>query len=270
MAFRKYLAFTVVVIMMTILSGCEKELDFEYHDIEALPVIEGCLTQTQASVSISWTTPMDEPFDTLYVKDADVMLTDLTSGESYTVSANADGVYQRDMTGVPGHNYRISVFIEGKTYTSESVMLSPVVILGLQFFWIKMPGDDMAALQIRFTDNPLTPDYYWVRLYRNGKPYAWSVITDQTSVDGIIEEVVTTTHRDEKQEDEKQLLRDDDEVKVSVIPISRSMFNYLNAIMADSNGAPQYYGDKCLGYFLTSPIASSTIKYHPDEISYAQ
>lgn len=271
MRIRKYLtSIAVIITMTTTLCSCEKELDFEYHDIEPIPVIESTLTQSEASVAITWTTPMDEPFTNKSITDAAVTLTDLATGESFTLTPDGKSIFRREISGVPGLDYKITVVIGDNTYTSQSTMLSPVEIHDLQFHWIKMPGDDMAALQIRFSDNPLTPNYYWVRLYRNGEAYAWSIITDRAGINGIIEETITTTHRDESQEDEKQLLRDGDAVTVTVTPISRQMFDYLNAITNGSNGEPQYEGNKCLGYFLASPGASATIIYHPDAINYAQ
>lgn len=271
MKIRKYFtAIAVIMTMTTTICSCEKELDFEYRDIEPIPVIESCLTQSEARVAISWATPMDEPFTDSYITNAAVSLTDLATEESFSLAPDEKGVFYFEISGVPGHDYRITIKTSGKTYSSKSTMLSPVEIHALQFYWIKMPGDDMAALQIRFSDNPSTPDYYWVRLYRNGAAYAWSVIADRAAVDGMVEEVITTTHRDESQEDEKQLLRDGDMVTAVVTPVSRQMFDYFNAIMNSSNGEQQYEGGKCLGYFLASPCASATIIYHPDEIDYAQ
>lgn len=262
--------YIISVVLMFLFSSCEKELDFEYHVIEPLPVIEASLSQSGVEVSISYTTPMNERIDSQLVTDATVVVTDLSDGSELLLSPDPQGVFRNDTPGISGHTYRLSVFIADKCYISENQMFSPIEITNLQFHWIRMPGDDMAALQILMTDNPLTADYYWVRVYRNGEAYQWSIITDRSAENGILEEVITTTHRDESQEDEKQLLRDGDLVEVKVAPIPRAMFNYLNALMNGSNGVPQFEGGSCLGYFLTSPVASAAVIYHPDEIDYAQ
>lgn len=149
-------------------------------------------------------------------------------------------------------------------------MLATTDITDIQFHWIKMPGDDMAALQIHFTDRPHTTDYYWVRVYRNDEPYMWSPITDRAEIGGIVEETLTTTHRDESEEDEKQVLHDGDKVRVSVTPVSRDMYEYLTALMNGSNGARMYSGAPALGYFLASPVAEAQTVYRPSEIDYAQ
>lgn len=259
-------------ILAFLFCGCESEIDMEYHEIEPLPVIEATLTDDGASVLITYTTPMNEPMNNAAVVDADVTLKDLTSGQEYLLTADSDGIFRSKVEGCPGHDYEVVVTMNGQCYRSVCRMLPPSEISHLQFHWIAMPGDDMAGLQILFTDNPLTEDYYWVRLYRNGEPYSMNIITDRAQSGGIIEEVMTTTHRDPSQEnDAKQLLTDGDTMTATITPISRQMFDYLNALMNNSNGAPQFESKgKCLGYFLASPVASASVIYHPDEIQYAQ
>lgn len=264
---KKYIAMGAVILMMT---ACEKELDFQYKEIDALPVIEASLSQNGAEVTITYTTPMNEVMDTRPVTDAEVSLLDLTTGGTYPLSVDADGSFRNGVGGVVGHDYEIMVTIGAKTYTSECRMLPAVEIQSAEFFWISMPGDDMAALQIRFSDNPLTSDYYWVRTYRNGEAYQWSVINDLAAADGIMEETLTTTHRDESQEDEKTLLVEGDVVTYSVTPISRPMFDYLSALGNSSNGSFNFAGGKALGYFLASPVSTGTIVYSPSDITYAE
>lgn len=266
---RSSVILTSVMALMA-LSSCEKELDFKYHDIEPLMVIEAAIDQNGSKVSLTYTTPMDEPFDNAKLTDAVVNITDVETGNSEQLSVGNDGFYRGETAGEIGHQYRITVEREGKLYQSESRMLSEVEIQDLNFCWVKMPGDDMAVLQIHFTDNPITADYYWVRVYRNGEAYLWNATSDMASVNGIVEENFTTTHRDESQEDEKSLLRDGDEVTVTVTPIDKLMFDYLTALSINSNGARLYTGDFCLGYFLASPVAKQTIVYHPDNIDYAK
>lgn len=268
---KKYISSAAVIMMLSAMSvGCEKELDMEYHDIEPLPVVEASLTQREVTVAVSFTTPMNEAITDSRFTDAEVILTDLSSGDNYNLIADNEGLFRKDIAGIVGHEYRLNVKINENNYSSVSTMLASTEISDLRFYWIKMPGDDMAALRILFSDNPLTSDYYWIRIYRNGQAYTWSVITDRAAIDGKLEETITTTHRDESQEDEKQIIRDGDEVRAIVTPISRSMFDYLTAIMNSSNGENQFEGGRCLGYFLASPAAMSSVIYHPEDIGYAQ
>lgn len=262
----------VSVAMAVLAAGCEKELDFKYHDIEALTVIEGTLTESGADVTIRLTTPMDEPMDRTYLTDAQVTLRDLSTDESTVLTVDDRGRYRSEVAGVPGHDYNLTVSRDGKEYTSASLMRRAPKIEGLEFKWISMPYDDVAALQVAFADCDPTAygDCYWIRLYRNGEFYKWSTISDDRSVDGILYDTVNTTRKDESAEDEDDLLVDGDEVRVTVAHVSKAFYDYLNAISSDSNGPRMFEGDMCLGYFLAAGVSESAIVFHPDRIDHAE
>lgn len=262
----------VSVAMAVLAAGCEKELDFKYHDIEALTVIEGTLTESGADVTIRLTTPMDEPMDRTCLTDAQVTLSDLHTGERTVLTADDLGHYRSGAAGVPGHEYLLTVSRDGKEYASASLMRRAPKIEGLEFKWISMPYDDVAALQVAFADSDPTAygDCYWIRIYRNGEFYKWSTVQDDRSIDGILYDTVNTTRKDESAEDEDDLLVDGDEVRVTVAHVSKAFYDYLNAISSDSNGPRMFEGDMCLGYFLAAGVSESAIVFHPDLIDHAK
>lgn len=250
-------------MMLSLLCGCEKELDFKYNDIDPILVIEGALTQDRGEVSLTLTTPMDEPMDRHLLTDAEVRIEDLTSGEEVSLTPDAAGVYLSDRGGVVGHEYRLTVIREGKSYTSLSLMRPAVEITGMEFSWIKMPYDYVAVLQVSFTDDPASyDDCYWMRLYRNGDAYRWSEIPDAFASGGMINKVTMTTRRDLDEEDEATRLEKGDIVKATVVPVSREMYDYLEALaVGNSNGPRMFDGDFCLGYFLAAPIAEEEVVF---------
>lgn len=269
--YRTALAFVSVTMAVSV-AGCEKELDFKYHDIEALTVIEGTLTESGADVTIRLTTPMDEPMDRTCLTDAQVTLRDLSTDESTVLTADERGHYRSKVPGVPGHEYSLTVSRDGKEYASTSLMRRAPKIEGLEFKWISMPYDDVAALQVAFADcDPAAyGDCYWIRIYRNGEFYKWSTISDDRSVDDILYDTVNTTRKDESAEDEDDLLVDGNEVRVTVAHVSKAFYDYLNAISSDSNGPRMFEGDMCLGYFLAAGVSESAIVFHPDLIDHAE
>ncbi len=264
--------FTLILGLLSgiLFTGCEKELDFKYHDIDPILVIEGSLTQSGADVSLTFTTPMDEPIDRQRITDAEVSITDLTSGEEFPLTPDSEGLFVSDIAGVEGHLYSLTVKHGGVVYTSESVMGKKVDITGMEFNWIKMPYDYVAVLQVSFTDDPdSAEDCYWMRLYRNGKAYKWVAINDLLSSEGIINEVLMTTRMNLDEEDEKDKLEDGDLVKATVVPVSRTMHDYIEALsVGNSNGPCMFEGGFCLGYFLAAPVSSREIVFRPDEIKY--
>lgn len=249
------------------LVSCEKELDFHYHEVESQLVIEGLTSCAGTSVSLTKTIPMDEPMDTKSVTDAKILLTDLTDGLDREVFVDKNGVFYDAVPGIVGHDYRIDVFYKGNQYTSMCTMLPPTQIINLQFQWIKMPYDYVAVLQITFYDLDSKDDCYWIKLYRNGQPYMWLLSDDRSAVNGIINEVTMTSRKDVNEEDEKSVLKDGDEIKVTIAPITRNMYDYLIAIQSDSNGPKMFAGDYCLGYYMASNETESSIIYHPDSMS---
>lgn len=257
----------VALLAMFTLTACEKELDFKYKDIDPILVIEGSLSQNGAEVSLTLTTPMDEPMHRGRLTDATVSITDLTSDTKFILSSDAEGLYVADVKGEEGHTYRLTVEREGNTYTAESQMLPAVEITGMEFSWIKMPYDEVAVLQVSFTDDPsTTDDCYWMRLYRNGEAYKWAELTDIFASDGRIDKVTMTTRRDLDEEDEADRLEEGDVVRATVVPVSRPFYNYLEALaVGNSNGPRMFDGPICLGYFLAAPIASHEIIFHPSE-----
>lgn len=260
--------FFCMAIAVVTLQSCEKELDIKYKDIDPIPVIEGCLTEKGARVRITMTTPMDEPMDSVALTDATVTLTDLTEGDSETLIPDRQGNFISSTGGVPGHVYELNVKRGTSAYTSSCVMTEPTEILDLEFNWIKMPYDHVAVLQVSFSDNlSETAECYWVRLYRNGKAYMWNLITDIYASDGVISDIFMTSRKDLDEEEEDTILREGDVVSASVTPISREMYDYLEAVSSDSNGPRLFAGDFCLGYFLAAPVAESSIVFHPDQIA---
>ena len=256
------------LLILSLTGGCEKELDFKYHDVESPLVIEATLTETGSSVRLTHTTPMDEAMDLTPVRDAMVTLTDLSTGASRILPLKEDGTFGDDNPGEPGHDYQVVVETERTKFMSSCKMKDETEIVGLLFQWIKMPYDYVAVLQVSFREIPGDDEKcFWIRLLRNGEPYKWSVVDRRIATDGIINFVTMTSRQDIEEEDEKDLLLDGDEVTALVIPISREMVDYLTALEQDSNGPALWEGGFCLGYFLASPIAEKSIIYRPAEMT---
>lgn len=264
------------------LAACEKEIDFKYHDIPAIPVIEGVLTPEGIRVGITLTTPMDEPMDLTRQEVGRVSLTDMDSAESFSLLQDEEGYYSSDTPGIQGHRYRLEVENEGRLYSCETEMYGAIGIISAELAWIKMPYDDVAVLQVIYTDNPHVPEEcYWVRVYRNGKIYMWNTQSDRTAENGTMTFFAMTSRRDTEAEDEDDLLLDGDEVTIEISPISRTMHDYLEALGNDSSG-PRLFTteaisgattdtpDFCLGCFMATTSVSTTLTYHPDEIQYAK
>lgn len=252
----------IFIAVFMIVTGCEKELSINYKDIDPILVIEGSLDQNGAKVRLTMTTPMDEPMDKEPVTDASVSITDATTGETNILELDSEGNFNGRAAGIPGHSYSLCVERGGVDHISTCYYPELLEIIQLEFSWIRMPYDHVAVLQVTFSDNTgSTGDCYWVRLYRNGEAYMWNLVTDAYASAGVINDVFMTSRKDLDEEDEATALRKGDVVKASVTPISREMYDYLEAVSSDSNGPQMFAGGFCLGYFLAAPVAVSEIVF---------
>ncbi len=255
---------------LALFSSCEKEIDFQYHDIPEQLVIEGLLTQRGASVKLTRTVATDEPFSVTTVTDATVSVIDLTSDSAISLSVDSAGVFASSaLCGVPGHDYRLNVRLGDDTYTSSSRMLPPVEILSAEFNWIRMPYDDVAVLKVQFTEDSDPQTYYWMRVYRNGEVYEWQTVSSHSAVDGVVDTMMLTSRKDIDEEDDDEVLKEGDVVDIEVMPVSRTMADYLTSLNnGDYNGDRMFTGSFCLGYFLAAPVSTTRLIYHPSQIPY--
>jgi lipoprotein len=256
-------------IAVVVLWGCEKELDFKYRDVPAIPVIEAYVDQSHADIAVGWTTPMDEPLDTLPAENVLATLTETDSGRRIALTRQPDGHFTAPVAYRPGAEYRLEVELDGKSFHASGTMAEAVTGLELEFGWIKMPYDHVAVLKTSFHDLHDEPgDRYWIRVNRNGEFYKWVVTDDSGASKDRVESVMMTSRMDTEKEDESDVLRKGDIVEVSVTPVSRAMADYLEAIANDSNGPAMFDGPLCLGYFLVAPVTSATILFDPDNMDY--
>lgn len=255
-----------------VLASCEKVVDFEYHDIQAIQVNEGLLTQEGITVRLTETVATDEPFSDRTVTDARVIVTDLTDNMSYQLYPDTDGVFTlQGLKGTTGHTYGLSVTTGENVYTSQSTMAPPTEIVSAEFNWIKMPYDDVAVLKVMFRQTADPEARYWLRVYRNGEPYEWQGIDSRNAVGGLVTGMLMTSRKDTDAEDDSEVLLKGDKVGVEVLPISRVMYDYLGSLNnGDYNGNRMFAGAYCLGYFLAAPVAKTEIIYDPDRIPYAE
>ena len=257
----------LILLSLVLLISCEKELDFKYHDVESQFVIEGTLSQQGIDVRLSYTTPMNEPFTSDYIMEAEVSLKDLTDGFVYNLSSE-NGNFINEIPGIPDHDYELTVNHRGKNYKSTCLMREGVEIVDLHFQWIKMPYDHVAVLEIISIVSEIEGTCYWTRIYKNGEPYKWLMSHGSGAIDGKLTQTTFTTRQNPDDEEDKDNLKEGDELTVMVWPISLEMYDYLVGITSDSNGPAMFSGDYCLGYFLAAENAESSIIFHPDDIPY--
>lgn len=134
-------SFLLIFIAIVVMSSCEKVIDVELNDTEKKYVIEGVLTDREGSsrVTITRTKNMDEDNAFEGISGAEVRIED-ERGQSTIFHEGSPGIYQGDLTGVPGESYTLKVNIVGTVYTAVSHMPLPVSLDSLYISESDMMG----------------------------------------------------------------------------------------------------------------------------------
>lgn len=173
--------------------SCEEVIDVDLNSRSPEIVVEGVIARDSTCiVKLSMTT---DYFDTAYeipVTDATVNLTS-DQGEEETLVHEGNGYYLGSkLKGKVGANYILNINPGAETITGESYLPEPVEIISTEGREspFSRPGDDPGyVLDIKFTDNPETDNFYMVRVYRNDTIMTGNIglASNEYNLSGVIE-----------------------------------------------------------------------------------
>lgn len=240
----------IALLMTTILTSCEKEIDVDLNSVTPRLVIEGLVVKDSiAKVKLTKTKDFNE--NNIYepVEGASIQISD-NAGNAETLSLNSTGWYvAKTLKGVEGRTYKLTVVYDEQTYTSTSKMPPVVKIDSLSMFDFKVL--DYWLPRVHFKD-PVgtTNDYYRAKLYINDKyiPCAYEAISMDRS-DGI--EYVNLFFPDEKKLVDEEIKKGD-RIKVELQSIDKGAYTYfytLDGISESNNNPTSNITGGALGYF---------------------
>ncbi|MCD7970433.1 MAG: DUF4249 domain-containing protein [Alistipes sp.] len=261
-----------VILLLSLLAGCEKEIYIDYRTVEPLYVIEGRISNEGTEVLVTLTKDMDDGSDPTPQSDATVTLIS-GDGEIYPLDYAVDGYYRAaDLTGTVGQTYTLQVEAGGNMFTSTSEMHGQAQIGSLHFQWLKALGEKVLFLVFVLEDIPDQENYYHYKVYRNGENYRWYVMNDRGN-DGkpISVNVFCMTEqmaKDDKEDDREHILYEGDEISIELQTIDKRTYDYLYSVglseSAASNPIDNFTGG-CLGYFAAfSTFRTGTVFSYAD------
>lgn len=250
---------SVTLILFVFLMSCEKEIHVDLHSSEPRIVIEGQV-QLDSLATVMITESKDYHTNNTYntIDGAIVSITD-NAGNSEILAQNADGIYMaRNLRGIVGQTYRLSVIIDGVEYTSESTLPTPVPIDTVTMYDI--PASDYPYPMVIFRDPPIEKNFYRCRYYVNGK----RILIDDDLVDtkdrnGFTVERILPVYKDRN--DDKDIARGDI-IKVELHSIDESVYRYFEAlanIENSLNNPTTNIEGGALGYFSAYFVDTMTI-----------
>lgn len=238
----------ILAIVLISSQSCKKELDFDYNDVDPIPVIEGILTQDGLEVRISQSRSMSDNQKGTCITNALVRLSS-TAGESEIVPYS-DGAYRSCTKGVVGHTYTLEVELDGKKFTTSSTMKHGVEIQDVSWPWVSLGGNPMQMISFEFDEVPNEENYYTYYMYKNGELYGWAVFSDvpyrniRATVSGFC------YYDGEVEHDEESIIYDGDEIELVIRSFDRQTYDYMYALgLGTYTPKSPFQGGVCLGYF---------------------
>lgn len=217
---------------LSLFSSCEKVIDLELKDAEPKIVIEGNLNNQFENqyVRISKTVPFSTSNSFNGFKGAKVTLS-TSGGISVNFTETSDGLYKSpQFKGIPGQTYKLEVLAEGKVYTAESTMPSPVIPDSVGFKKLSFFGTTSIFPTIFYKDPAKIQNQYRYILQINNK-FQSDIVTEDRFNDGNeVSDIIIFDGDD---------LKSGDTINIEMQSIDRNVFKYYFAIsQINGNGGP--------------------------------
>lgn len=275
------------LLCVLLFTACEKEIDFDYHEIAPLVVVEGRVTNEGTEVHITKSRSVTDSVRGKTLPGATVVIT--CDGHQETLSYHpADDCYKSAMKGQAGKTYQLSIDFEGKHYESASTMPAPAPIISTQFYWMKVLEERLLVNVLWATDpRPDVRDYYYFRMDRRSshphvlakiknhpKPYRWNVFDDRGNPPGFVFRdihcMMERTAEEDKEDDWDRILYAGDTITMQLMTIDQPTYDYFRTLISGQSGGANPISNitgGCLGYFTAASICrSDTLIYRPEEV----
>lgn len=276
--------FLYLIIYILALTGCEREIDIAYHEMEPMVMIEGRVTNEGTEVLITKSRSMTDSVKGRGLPEAEVIVSSEGAEEHLSFDA-ATGYYRSDLQGVPRQTYRLSVVFEGKHYEATSYMYPPAPFISTEFLWQPIMQERLLAYEMWSVDpEPDVRNYFWYRMDRishhthfKDKPvtdaYRWNVFDDRGCPPGVIyHDIMCMSEQmaeDDEQEDWNDILYEGDTITLRLMTIDQPTYDYFHSLMmgqrSGANPLGNISGDACLGYFTAAYIThADTVVFRYD------
>jgi len=174
------------ILIVSALGACYREpVNIDLSEFKNKLVVEGSIANHPGphSVRITRTVRNHSRENMPPVSWAKVTIED-DLNNIYELTENRPGLYQVNMTGLPGRIYTLKILSDGILYTASSSMPQPLMLESVKF--VKQnAGSNHYSLSITFTDRAATSNFCKINVYKNGELYDHYLYNDNLS-DGQI------------------------------------------------------------------------------------
>ena len=246
-------------------ASCEKDIDIDYHESEAVFVVEGSISNTGTSIRITKTQAMDDNSTSSDISNAIVVITS-NDGVNETIPYKENGFYTSRLIGTPGTRYQLDIDVDGHHFTSVSTMQQMPQLNKFRIVRKDMLGENYIFGDIRIQDILNEDNWYFVHLYRNDKGYRWDVMRDDTNPNKELQQLLGFFREGANDSD---VIHEGDRLHLVVRAIDQRAYDYLYSMerMDDTGTNPiaNFMGG-CLGYFSAYSEVAYDCVFHQAEI----
>ena len=161
----------LILLVSTFLLGCEKVIEVDLDEEAPQLAIEAFLGAGEQDfvVRVSQSGNYFGADGPAGLDNASVLLTDETAAVDYVLASRGDGTFGILLNGQPTHRYRLTVDVNGETYTTTATIPTAVALAELETeLGMTRPFEDEGFLIFtRFQDPADTPNFYRFLFARN-------------------------------------------------------------------------------------------------------
>jgi hypothetical protein len=182
------LSFAALMLLLSF-SSCEKVIEIDIEEADKKFVIEGTVSNiaTEASeVKISQTKNFTSDNQFVGLSGATVSI-QVNNGIVYPLTETTTGIYRTNaFNGIPGNSYKLSVTINGKAFTSTSIM--PIVLVNLDTLTVDnfaFAGNNTKIIKPSYLDPVGKGNSYRFIQFANGKLVKKVFVQNDNLSDGL-------------------------------------------------------------------------------------
>ncbi len=163
----------IFLILILLLSGCEKVINVDLNEANPAVVIEGNVDASNhlAQVKISETSSYFDQSKSKMVSGADVRIT-INDYESFLLPEINNGIYSfEDIPVITGATYHLTVNTNNNLYEASSV-LQPKVEIDTLWYYVDNTDsffDKGYVINVYFNDPPDMNNFYRIKVFVNNK-----------------------------------------------------------------------------------------------------
>ena len=234
--------FLQLLIIVIFLSSCEKVIDLDLPEGEKVIYLDAWITDQPGvqTIKVLQAVSFQDQAQPAALTNASVKVTDITSAKSYPF-VFTNGAYQYNpgnsqAIGVPGHEYRLDLIVDGVSYQSFDVLPRVAKIDSLTLEYKEESGDEEEGYyaELHAKDLAGATDYYWIRTYRNGLRNTY--LNDMVSIDGSFYEGISDGYEfippfAEGVTSGEKPYQKGDEVKVVMRSVSKQSYGFMEQVI---------------------------------------